>query len=110
MIAGEQEAITIEVDGVTTRVSGNRNHDQIVVDPDRVGALRLDFHRLSATRHVIVVQDTSAGKPSVELLVIGHVVPMSQKHRADSSQTLDVLGQRGGEPGRVDEYVPGRSD
>ena len=52
-----------------------------------------------------MVQDAIAAEALVELLVIGDVVFVREQHAARAAEAGDVLRQRLGEAGRVDQQV-----
>src|SRR5258708_29769206 len=96
VVAGEEEGVAIEEDGVPFRVAGRGDHEQVVVDRDgdETGRLTLDGGGPGAD--IVAVKNARAAEALVELLVVGHVVLMRQEHRLHAAERGDVLHQRCG--------------
>src|SRR5689334_8109957 len=97
MIAGEHKFVLIEQDHVAARVTGNRNRDQIFIDPNRIAArdYLLDPEAGSA---IVRMHDPSTSKLLSKALMIGDVVFVREKHRAHAAHRLDLLYKLGSEP------------
>src|SRR5258708_31526196 len=105
VIAGEEKRVAVEEDGVPFRVTGRRDHEQVIVDRDGGEAGWLTLNGGCPGADIVAVQHTRAAEALVELLVVGHVVLMRQEHRLHAAERGDVLHQRRGETRRVDEHV-----
>src|SRR5439155_19298411 len=106
MIAGEEELLAPEEDGVASGVAGSGNHQETGLELDRRAAGRLELDRGGGGADVVAMDDPVAAEALVELLMIGDVVLMREDHPPHAAEALDVLHQRAGEAGRVDEDVP----
>ena len=93
MIAAEQKSVPIQENRMAARMSGRRDHPQIRRDLDDVIAGRLQFDHRRGVVHVAPMEDAAASEALHEPGVIGNVVLMSQEHRRDATEAVDVPRQ-----------------
>src|SRR5215510_11783021 len=97
MIAREKKLLPIKEHHVTARMAGNWNSDQIAIQTNLVLTAN-QFLNPEPLPAVIGVHDSSAVKLLGKAAVIGNIVLVSEKHRGDAAERIDLLDQLCREP------------
>ena len=105
MVAGEEELVPIEIDGVPLRVARRGDHHELIVDVDGIEAGRLHLDCRSTRSHIIAVQNALASESLMKLLMIGDIVLMREQQPAYTTHVVDAFHQRPCEARRVDHGV-----
>src|SRR5437868_4823378 len=90
MIAGKQKPVLVKHDHVPAGVPGNRNGDQIVIDPKGISA-RYYLFDTEACRAVVSMHDPSTSELPGKALVIGNIILVRQKHGAHAAHGFDLF-------------------
>src|SRR5262249_45194915 len=104
MIAGKEKLILIKQDGVSARVAGNRNGDQIIICLDRLLSSNHTFDT-EPCGAIISVHYSVAAISLCEARMIGHIVSVCQEHRAHAAHGVYFLYQLRSETRRVYQHV-----
>lgn len=105
VVAGEEEAVPVEEDGVAAGVARHRDRHQVVGEMKRLQAVEGEFDSGGVMRDVVAVEDSLAAEFFVEEGVVGDVVAVGQEHRGDAAHRGEALHQRGGGAGGIDQDV-----
>src|SRR3954471_21350823 len=97
MIAAEEKLVAIEQHHVATRVTGNRNRDQIAIDFKWLLAVNygLDTATIGS---VVRMHDSFAVERFGESRVIRDIVFVRKEHRSHAAHRFNLLHQLSSEP------------
>ena len=104
MIAGKQKLVAVKKDDVTARVSGGRNHQQIVIKLHPLFASD-DTLNTETSRAVVCVHDPFAVEAFTKQLVGGDVVFVCEQHFTDAAHRFNPFHELACKPRRVDQDV-----
>ena len=88
VIARKQKLVPVKKNDVTTSMSRRGNHEQLVVELNRLGAVN-DVLDAESRCAVIGVHHSFATKSLMKQLVIGNVVFVREQHAADPAHRFD---------------------
>src|SRR5258708_9760658 len=104
MVACEED-VAVEERAAASRMSGDRDDQQIGRESDRVLALERALDVRGVATDVGAVEHALAAEPRAPPSMVGHVVAVGKEHPAESAELLAALGHPARGPGRVDEDV-----
>ena len=104
MIAGKEKLVAIKKDDVTARVSRRGNHEQIVVELDRLFTANHPLNT-ETTRAVVSMHQSFAIESIAKQLVRRNVVFVCQQHLAHAAHLFDLLHELARKSWRVDQHI-----
>ena len=104
MVAREEKLVAIEQHRMTAGVPGNRDREQIVVEPGRFFSADHVFNPKSRGA-IVGMHHAFTVKFVGEARMIGDIVPMRQKHGPYTAHRGDLFYELSGESRRIDQHV-----
>ena len=104
MVASEEKFISIKQQRMAASVAGNRDREQIAVEPGWLCSADHLFNPKSRGA-IIGMHHAFTAKPFGEACMIGDIVAMGQKHCPDTAHRRDLFAELGGKPGRIYQHV-----
>src|SRR4030095_11251237 len=99
MIARKQEFSLIQKYGVPPSMAGDRNRHQVLIELDLVATAN-DFFNSKTRTAIVSMHDSFATKLLGKARMVGYVVAMGEKHRANSTHGFDPAYQLSGKARR----------